>query len=228
MAKEPEPGRVKTRLCPPLRPEEASALYGAFLDDLAARLARERPPVTLRVAVHPAGAVGRMAARFADAGAACFAQEGEDLPARMEAAFRHAFAAGHRRVVLSNTDSPHLSYTRHVRPALEALGDRSTDAVFGPDLSGGYYLVGLRREAPGLFGAPVSTRDDLERTVGRAVARGLSVDLLSPTLDIDRFADLGELARQVDDGGIPAAELPRTLARVRELLARYGGAAGAG
>ena len=39
-AKAPEPGRVKTRLCPPLTPEEAAALYEAFLRDALDRYAR--------------------------------------------------------------------------------------------------------------------------------------------------------------------------------------------
>src|SRR5204862_7452342 len=39
MAKEPLPGRVKTRLCPPLQPEQAAALAEAALADTLAAVA---------------------------------------------------------------------------------------------------------------------------------------------------------------------------------------------
>lgn len=222
MAKEPRPGRVKTRLCPPLTPGEAADLYAAFLGDLADRLRRERPPVALYVAVHPGEAVGRVLDVFRDTGAEGFPQEGDGLPRRMEAAFARAFARGHRRVALSNTDSPHLSYRDHVRPALEALQDRGTDAAFGPDLSGGYYLVALKRPAPGLFDAPVSTGSNLDDTLATAVARGLGVDLLEPTPDVDVFGDLGALRALVAEGRVAPGDLPRTLPRIDALWGRYG------
>ena len=38
MARAPVPGTCKTRLCPPLSPEDAAALYGAFLEDIAREL----------------------------------------------------------------------------------------------------------------------------------------------------------------------------------------------
>ena len=45
MAKAPVPGRVKTRLCPPLTPDEAAEIAAAALaDTLAAVGVMRRPP----------------------------------------------------------------------------------------------------------------------------------------------------------------------------------------
>ena len=38
-AKEPLPGQVKTRLCPPLSPQAAARLYGQFLKDVLEEMA---------------------------------------------------------------------------------------------------------------------------------------------------------------------------------------------
>ena len=38
MARQPTPGTTKTRLCPPLSPEEAAALYACFLADVIGRV----------------------------------------------------------------------------------------------------------------------------------------------------------------------------------------------
>ena len=50
MAKQPAVGRTKTRLCPPLMPEEAAALYEALLRDtveLVAGLEGTRPAIAV-------------------------------------------------------------------------------------------------------------------------------------------------------------------------------------
>lgn len=58
MAKEPAPGRTKTRLCPPLTVQQAAALYEALLWDTAA-LAHAVPGVQVAIAVTPPKALPR-------------------------------------------------------------------------------------------------------------------------------------------------------------------------
>ncbi len=65
------------------------------------------------------------------------------------------------------------------------------DAVFGPALDGGYYLLALSRPAPGLFeGIAWSTGAVLEESLRRAEALGLTVGFLDSLADIDRGEDL--------------------------------------
>src|SRR5277367_4509267 len=58
MAKAPEAGRSKTRLCPPLLPEQAAALSAAFLRDITENIALATRDVAIAgfVAYAPAGA----------------------------------------------------------------------------------------------------------------------------------------------------------------------------
>ena len=55
-AKAPRPGEVKTRMCPPLTPEQAADFYAAMLDDVLEATAEFAPRLGLApvLAVHPA------------------------------------------------------------------------------------------------------------------------------------------------------------------------------
>lgn len=191
MARAPRPGRCKTRLCPPLLPEEAAALYRAFLVDLGREL-REWPQACDRVlAWFDDGEGGDPPAALLDAvgpGFRVLAQRGASLAERMENVLADLFAAGWTRIVMRNSDSPHLPMPR-LEQAFDAL-ERS-DVVIGPDLDGGYYLVGLRAPAPGLFPNTLSTPTVLDETHRNAVARGLGVELLEAFPDVDTADDLG-------------------------------------
>ena len=58
MAKAPRPGFSKTRLCPPLRPDQAARLSAAFLRDITENiaLAARDAPIAGYIAYAPAGA----------------------------------------------------------------------------------------------------------------------------------------------------------------------------
>ena len=58
-AKDAQPGAVKTRLCPPLTPDEAARLAEAFLRDVLAT-AEQLADVALTLAYAPRGARERM------------------------------------------------------------------------------------------------------------------------------------------------------------------------
>ncbi len=191
-AKAPRPGAVKTRMTPPLTPEEACELYTCLLADAleatrAAAVATGLEPV---LAVHPPEAAAELARR-APPGFRAEPQRGGDLSERMDWAVREGFARGARSVVLRGSDSPALG-TSHVRGALRALS--ACDVAFCPDRDGGYGLVALRRRAPGLFDHPMSTRSALEDTRARAAARGLATRLAAESFDLDTFEDLRWLA----------------------------------
>lgn len=206
-ARQPQPGRVKTRLTPPLSPEQAAALYAAMLHDVleaSADFAR-RFALDAALAVTPPEACAELARR-APTAFRVVAQRGPDLGARMESAVEDAAAAGATRILLRGSDSPALD-AGPIASALAAL--ESHDLALSPDRDGGYGLVALRRPAPGLFAHPMGTQTVLADTAQRARARGLRVALLEPGFDIDTVEDLRLLAEVRPR---VAALCPRTLA----------------
>ncbi len=188
-ARSPEAGRVKTRLSPPLPPDEAAAVYEACLRDVLALAARERGRLAVWVDGGPAAH-----AYFARAFPVVPAepQSADDLGARIEDAFRRNFDEGAERVVIVGADAPTLPESC-LHDAFDFLAE--VPVVLGPALDGGYYLVGLRRSAWPAAGAlfrdiPWSTAEVLRRTGERADAAGLELRLLPAWYDIDRPEDL--------------------------------------
>ena len=199
-AKFPEPGRVKTRMTPPLTPVEAAELYEQLLDDALEATARLAGDLDLQpiLAVHPPAARGTMAARAPG----CFrviAQRGPDLGARIDCAVREVGASGYGPILVRGSDSPALG-AETFEGALLAL--ERCDLVLCPDRGGGYVLVGLRGPAPGLFDHPMSTPSVLADTVANAEALGLRVELLEPGFDLNTVGDLRWLREARDRGEI--------------------------
>jgi rSAM/selenodomain-associated transferase 2 len=116
----------------------------------------------------------------------------------MQAAFQDAFRKGFRKVLLFGTDIPDLS-ALHLTEALDAL--ESKDVVLGPSTDGGYWLMGLKRDADLFQGIPWGTEGVLRDTLGAARQRGLSACLLSPLRDIDRVEDLRKFTSLHDSSG---------------------------
>jgi rSAM/selenodomain-associated transferase 1 len=187
-AKEPRPGQVKTRLSPPLSPEEAAQLYHSFLLDILEEMARV-PEVRLAVAFSPLGAQVWFRG-LAPPGADLFPQEGADLGERMARAFAQGFAAGFGPVLLRGSDVPDLP-AAVVSEAREVLAAGRAQVVLGPATDGGYHLVGLAEPQPRLFQGPAwSSSTVLTDTVSLARQLGLRVHLLPPWPDIDTYENL--------------------------------------
>ena len=164
-AKRPEPGRVKTRLCPPFTPEQAAALYAEMLADVLEATAAFCESLALDpvLAVDPPEACASLAA-LAPPGFRVVPQRGPGLAERMAHAAASQWATGASRVLLRGSDSPALDLAT-LRAGAEGLAE--ADLVLCPDLDGGYGLVALGRPAPGLFDHAMSTDrvlDDTART----------------------------------------------------------------
>lgn len=190
-AKAPRPGLVKTRMCPPLTPEQAADLYGCMLDDVLDATAEHAARLDLEplVAVHPPDGLREVAERCPPV-FRVQRQRGDGLAARMDVAVREACASGRERVIVRGSDNPAVSVD-HVRELLDLL-DRH-DVVLTPDRDGGYGLVGVRRPIGGLFDHAMSRADLLDRTVASARERGLSVALGRACFDLDRVDDFAHL-----------------------------------
>lgn len=188
-AKAPEPGKVKTRLSPPLSPDQAAAIQEASLRDVVARARGIVADLRIRYADGIGGST-YFGEAFADLEA--LPQGAGDLGRRLCRVFEDGFASGLSRLVVIGSDSPTLPRSE-LEAAFEALG--TADVVIGPAIDGGYYLVGLHARtwprARCLFrDIPWSTDGVLDATTGRAAAAMFRMDLLRPWYDIDRFSDL--------------------------------------
>ncbi len=206
MCKAPFAGLSKTRLCPPLQAEEAAALSGCFIADVAATVAAvcAHDHAGGYAIITPANA----AAVFIDLlphGLALLGQRGEDLSARLINATQDLFAAGHAGVCLINADGPTLPAAL-LAAAVAALLRPGDGIVIGPAIDGGYTLIGLKRAHPSLFdGIAWSTSRVLAQTLTRAAALGVPITILPPWYDVDDAASLELLQVELFGAGIALA-----------------------
>lgn len=183
--------------------EVAATLYRAFVGDLLARL-ESLEGVRATIFFTPDGAEAGIGELLREIGPASGSwsprrvpQGGGDLGERMERAFRTLLEAGGPAVIVG-TDLPTLS-TETLREAFEALERPGGEAVLGPALDGGYYLIGLNRPVPSLFAdMPWSTEVVLELTRQRLEAAGILPYELAPGCDVDTAADLERLRDELD------------------------------
>ncbi|MGA8407071.1 MAG: TIGR04282 family arsenosugar biosynthesis glycosyltransferase [Candidatus Acidiferrales bacterium] len=213
MAKAPRPGTAKTRLAQSLPPAAVVELYRCLLADTMA-LARSLDHVDVAV-MCPASDV-ELLSREAIVTAPVVAQSGDGLAAGLTSVFAHFAAAGHRRIIAFNSDSPHLPVAV-LKSAYQALVE--CDVVVGPTHDGGYYLVGAKAPHQGLFsGDGLGTTNAFDALLARTRALGLSVRLTEPFYDIDVAGDLRQLAGELQ-------RVPARAPRTAEWLADWGRAA---
>lgn len=205
VAKQPAAGRTKTRLCPPLEPQQAADLYACFLHDTLATM-RRVPAVRRVIAYAPEGAAPYFRALAPDF--ELTPQRGADLGERLDDLLGDALARGAPKAVVMSSDSPTLP-ADYVGQAFTLLDTH--DVVLGPADDGGYYLIGLRRPQPRLLrDVTMSTPFVLRDTLAIAEALGLRVALLPGWYDVDTVADLARL--RADLAGAPAAVAAHTRA----------------
>ena len=196
-ARAPERGRVKTRLAASVGDDLALALYRWLAERVIGALNAGPRRWDLRVAATPAAeAVARWLPEVSDVRP----QRGEDLGARMQHALDEALDEGRARVVIVGADCPAVD-ARRVGEALDAL--RGGEGGLGPELDGGYYLIGATRAIPVFKQVPWGTDAVLERTRQRLRDAAIPWVELAPERDVDRAEDLGVLV------GLPGNFLER-------------------
>jgi uncharacterized protein len=200
-AKCPVPGQVKTRLSPPLSPEQAAELYRCMLEDILAKSARLAD--VDRYLFYQGGTdAGHYFARTGR-GMTCLPQQGRDLGERMAAAFRHVFTDGFAAAAIIGTDSPDLPVS-FIEGAYQRLQERGVEVVFGPSEDGGYYLLAMKRLHAGLFrDVPWSSGGVLQKSLANAANGGIGAALLPPWHDVDRAEDLVRPELRDENNGAP-------------------------
>jgi uncharacterized protein len=217
-AKQPVPGRVKTRLAADWGNERAAALYECFVRDLLGKFAAigDRRVIGFAPNTDEARQWFDAASRSLthEETRSLWPQPDLDLGGRMAAYFEAWTESPKHRTILIGSDSPSLpvDYLDQAWRLLE-----SHDCVIGPATDGGYYLIGLRG-AVADFSAPFKTiewssAEVLAQTIQRLQQHDLSLGLLPPWYDVDSAEAVvslsGHLAALEHSGD--SCSLPNTL-----------------
>lgn len=177
----PELGKVKSRLAQGIGEENALEIYKKLLEhtrDVTAQVdCIRRVGYSVQVRSNDVWTEGRFEK---------FKQEGSDLGERMENAFKQAFKLGHDKVIIIGSDLYDLR-PQHIKKAFEALDQN--DAVIGPAHDGGYYLLGMKTLIPSVFknknwGTETVLADTLTSLSNRRTHK------LEPLNDIDYASDI--------------------------------------
>ncbi len=178
----PELGKVKTRLARSLGDAEALRIYRILLEKTRA--------AALGAAAERHLFYTESVAQQDDWPAAMFEkrlQSPGDLGERMAAAFQETFTKGAEKVLIVGSDCPELSGDL-LNSAFEQLDQ--ADFVLGPVPDGGYYLLGMRAMEASVFQDIAWSTDTVRaRTIDKITALGKSYALLPELTDIDEAED---------------------------------------
>jgi glycosyltransferase A (GT-A) superfamily protein (DUF2064 family) len=184
MAKEPRPGRVKTRLCPPCSPAEAAAVAEAALADTliaVSACAASRKVLALDGEPGP----------WLPPGFHVIRQRGSDLNERLTNAWRAVGGAG----IQIGMDTPQVGAAEFD----DILGRLDhADAVLGHALDGGWWVIGWRRADPAVMfaGIPMSTARTGRMQEARILSLGLRLRRVERKRDLDTVEDLQAISAE--------------------------------
>ena len=227
MAKAPQAGRSKTRLCPPLTPAQAAAMSAAFLRDTTENMAAaaREAPIAPYAAYAPVGAEDVVRTCIADDVALLLADGSPSMPEGVAGfgrcllhAIQGMLEAGHAAACVLSADSPTIptSFLTQAATLLLGPGER---AVLGPADDGGYYLLGLKTAHAAMFrDIEWSSASVAEATRARAQEIGLDLIELDPWYDVDDAASLGVLLRETAGYAAPATRAAISRLELRDLL----------
>lgn len=222
ICKTPSAGQSKTRLSPPLRPEECAEISACFIQDLAVTIGGLPADGTMPYAVYtPPGSEAALRALLPAAFRLVPQGEG-DLGERLFQGMVDLLAAGHAGAILINSDSPTLPPTL-LWTAVVAL-QAGAPLVISPALDGGYTLIGLRQPWHRLFEEIAWSTDTVFRhTLERAAELGIPPVVLDSWYDIDDARSLGMLEAEMRGcrpGFAPAATPLRDAPMTRRFVER--------
>lgn len=204
MAKAPRPGRVKTRLSPPLSPEQAAAINNCFLRDTTtniASLAKDGGCAGV-ISYTPVGDE-HLFEGLLPQGYRLVPQRGDGFGERLLTTAQDLFACGFSSVCLIDSDSPTVPREAFAM-AVDALRQPGDRIVLGPSQDGGYYLIGMKLAHSAPFeNITWSTASVFAETV--AAIQSIGIDLITLPLwyDVDDAATLSILRAELIDGVQP-------------------------
>lgn len=195
MAKKPEIGKVKTRLCPPLSLEQATELYRCFVLDKIDQVSKIEN-VMPAIAFTPRKA-GDFFRELVPENFKLMPQIGSDLGERLANVFKELFSNNFRKVVVIGSDSPNLP-TKFIERSFDLLNGKNIDVVLGPCHDGGYYLIGLKSLTLNLFEEiSWSTFKVYYETIRKINELKLRLKNLPIWYDVDSINDLKKLTKDI-------------------------------
>ncbi|MDQ3469015.1 MAG: DUF2064 domain-containing protein [Actinomycetota bacterium] len=206
IAKAPEAGRTKTRLCPPCSPHQAAAVAAAALADTLHAVDRvvddRRWSGAVRRVVLLDGPRGEWVPDHYDV----VAQRGNGLAARLA----NGYADLGPGVIVGMDTPAGVQWLGDALRTVSAGGD-----VIGLASDGGYWVIGLAEPDPAVFdGIVMSESHTGVSQLRRLHQLGRSVRLLPMERDLDDVEDLRAHAR----AGVPG----RLAAVARSIVAQLG------
>jgi hypothetical protein len=188
--KNPERGKVKSRLAAAIGDESAVRLYKNLVTQMLSTLNEGTFP--LSICFFPKKAK-KAIQDWLGSDYLYLPQEGKDLGERMKHGFIDAFKMGFKRVVLIGSDIPGLPIN-YIEEAFNSL--KEMDAVIGPAFDGGYYLIGFNQStfSPRVFeGIAWGTKNVFAETIEKLKRSRRAVHSLPYHRDIDTAEDLKRL-----------------------------------
>ena len=177
----PELGKVKTRLAKTVGNETALEIYTFLLEktrDVSSKVTSDKA-VYYSVKIRENDIWSKKIYQKHQ-------QFGEDLGIRMENAFKNSFESGYKKVIIIGSDLYDLT-SENVEKAFTELDNN--DLVIGPANDGGYYLLGMKKLHPKIFknknwGTSSVKKDTLKDLKDKKVF------LLNELNDVDVFEDI--------------------------------------
>ena len=122
-------------------------------------------------------------------------QSGDNLGDRMANAFEEVLGMGYEKVLIIGSDCLDLE-PLFIEKAFECLQFR--DFIIGPARDGGYYLLGMKAFDPGIFqNIEWSTNTVYKRTVDYIESQRKDFHKLPVLNDVDTINDLGKLKKKL-------------------------------
>ena len=188
-AREPIPGRVKTRLAAAIGEVAAADAYKAMLGNVLDNCRRLDKVETVVFWDCEETSLPLLAEHYV---VRSRMQATGGLGQRMQSAFVEMFASGCNYCCIIGSDAPDLPVS-YMQRAFDILAVQQTDVVVGPTHDGGYYLLGLSHLWPQLFtNIDWSTPLVLKQSLAAAEKAGAKVTLLPEWYDIDTQYDLNK------------------------------------
>ena len=201
--KTPAAGFSKTRLSPPLKPEDCSAISACFISDLASTIDALGGDVAPYAVYTPAGTEPALRALLPSSFSLMLQCDGE-FGTRLSHAISNLLHAGHAGAILVNADSPTLPASI-LQAAVDALLHEDA-VVLSPSFDGGYTLVGLSRPHPEVFAdIPWSTSQVHGLTMQRAAEIDVPVINVPDWYDVDDNETLQLLKAELAGASLPFA-----------------------
>ena len=188
----PELGKVKTRLAKTIGNPSALAIYKKLLKHTESVL----KPLTCDKAVYYSVKI-RVNDIWDSNMYQKHQQNGDDLGERMANAFKNGFKSDYQKIIIVGSDLYDLK-TAHINQAFEAL--ENNDVVLGPAEDGGYYLLGMKQFYPKLFqnknwGTSSVLKDTLENLEQENVFLLDTLNDIDVMDDIEQYNDLKALIK---------------------------------